>query len=98
LGFKGKRTCWVQGIDIDGEIDRLLCSHSIFDLLDDTLCTYRINLSGFHDFKTAVAVIVVVAHSGEGGTYTGVDVGVIGEEALFVGMVEVCAVIYGGLL
>ena len=47
--------------------------------------------------EAAVAVVVVVREAGEGGADAGVDVGVVGEEALLGGVVEVGAVVDGGL-
>ena len=57
-----------------------------------------VDLSGFNDLKPTVTVIVVIAEAGQGRAYASVDVGVIGEETLFMSVVEVGAVIDRGLL
>lgn len=91
-----EHTGGIQCIDIDTQIYGLL-AHSLPDLFDDTRRTDGVDFSGLDDFKPAIAVIVVVAQSGEGGTDAGVDVAVVGEEALGVGVVEVGAVVDCGL-
>lgn len=66
--------------------------------MNDTLHSNRVDFPRFDDFEAAVAVVVVVAEAREGGADAGVDVGVVGEEAFGVGVVEVGAVIDGGLV
>lgn len=61
--MKGTRTSWIQGIDINAQIDRLFCPHSVSDLLDDARGTNGINLSSFRDLKAAIAVVFVVAQT-----------------------------------
>ena len=91
-------TSWVQSIDIDAQIHWLLGSDTVSDLLDDAIHTDSVNFSGFNNLKAAVPIVIIVAKSGEGCAYTGVDVGVVCKEALFVRMVEVGTVIDRGLL
>jgi len=67
------------------------------DALDDTLCTEGIDLTGFDDGKADVAVVVVVGEAGEGGADAGVNVGIVAEETFVGGVVEVGAMVDGGL-
>ena len=91
------RTSRIQRIDVDAEIYWFL-AHSLADFLNDTFCADGVDFSRFDDFEAAIAVVVVVAHAGKGGADAGVDVGVVGEETFGVGVVEVGAVVDGGLL
>lgn len=91
-----EHTCRVQRIDINAQVYGLL-AHSLPDLLDDTRRTDGVDFSGLDNLKPAIAVIVVVAQSGEGGTDAGVDVAVVGEEAFGVSVIEVSAVVDCGL-
>ena len=67
------------------------------DALDDAFGAQRVDFAGFDDGEADVAVVVVVGEAGEGGPDAGVDVGVVAEEAFVGGVVEVGAVVYGGL-
>jgi len=100
-GRKGRsgeeRTSWVQRVDIDTQIHRVLNSNSIPDLLNDPRHADCVNLSCLRDLESAVPVVLIVAETGERGADAGVDVGVVGEETLFVGVVEVGAVVDGRL-
>ena len=62
------------------------------DLLDDTLSANGVDLAGFDDVETAVAIVVVVRQTGKRGTNARVNVGVVAEEAFLSGVVEVCSV------
>lgn len=99
-GRKGEeeRTSWVQRVNINTQIHGVLSPNSIPDLLDDPRHADGVNLSCLGDLESAVPVVLVVAETGERGADAGVDVGVVGEETLFVGVVEVGAVVDGRLL
>jgi len=71
--------------------------HALMDALDDAFGAQRVDFAGFDDGEADVAVVVVVGEAGEGGPDAGVDVGVVAEEAFVGGVVEVGAVVYGGL-
>ena len=93
-GRKGR----VEGVDVDAEVDGVGGADTVADLLDDACRADGVDGAGFDDLEAAVAVVGVVGGAGEGGADARVDVGVIGEEALFVGVVEVGAVVDGGLV
>lgn len=57
-----------------------------------------VDFARLDDFKAAVAVIVVVGQAGQSRTDAGVDVGVVGQQAFGVRVVEVRAVVDGCLL
>lgn len=102
IGEKGwgkrRHTRRVQSINVNAEVDRVLGPDAVADLLDDACRADGVNLARFGDLEAAVAVVFVVAEAGEGGADAGVDVAVVGEQALFVGVVEVGAVVDGCLL
>ncbi len=95
----------IQRIDIDAQIHRVLGADAVLDALDDALHAAGevvgrgvIYFAGLDDGEAAVAVVGVVGEAGEGGADAGVDVGVVGEEAFVRGVVEVSAVVDGGLV
>lgn len=90
-------TCWVQGVDVDGQIDWFLCADSISDLLDYAMHSNRVDFSCLHDFKSAVSIIVVIAQSTQRRADPSVYVRIIRQQSLSVRVVEVRAVVYGGL-
>lgn len=57
-----------------------------------------VDFARLDDFKAAVAVVVVVGRAGQSRTDAGVDVGVVGQQAFGVRVVEVRAVVDGCLL
>lgn len=69
--------CWVESVDVDTEVDWVLVANTFVDSLDDALRADGVNLTGFDDLEADVAVVVVVGETGEGGTDTGVDGGVV---------------------
>ena len=96
-GENWRRTGWIQRININTQVHRLLRPHSFPDLFDDPRRPDRINLAGFGYLKAAVAVVLVVAEAGKCGADAGVDVAVVGEKTLLMRMIEVSSVIDGGL-
>ena len=88
----------IQGIDINTQIHRAFRAYSVAYLFNDTFCADGVYFACFHDFKAAVAVVFVVGGAREGGADAGVDVGVVCEETLRVGVVEVGSVVDGGLV
>lgn len=98
-GEKGKteRTGRIQSIDIDAQIDGFLGPDSALDLLDDARGADVVDGAGLDDLEAAVAVVVVVGQARQSGADAGVDVGVVGEEAFAVRVVEVGAVVDGRL-
>ena len=56
-----------------------------------------VDLAGLDDLETAIAVIVVVARSGQGRADAGMNVGIVREEPLFMCVEEVGAMVDGGL-
>lgn len=73
-------------------------SDTIMDLLDDTLGPDGINFSGLRNLETAVPIILIIGESGECGSDSRMDVGVVAEQSFFRCMEEVGAVVDGGLL
>lgn len=67
-------------------------------MFDDALGTDLVDFAGLDDLKAAVAVVLVVAGPAQGRADAGVDVGVVGEQALLSGVVEVGAVVDGSYL
>ena len=96
-GRGDSHTSRIQGIDVDTQIHGFRSPDSILDLLDDARHADRIDLPCLDDLEAAVSVVVVVGQAGKGGADAGVDVGVVGQQAFFVGVVEVRAVVDGGL-
>ena len=88
----------VQRIDVNAEVDWILGANSVPDGLDDARRADGVDLPRLDAREAAVAVVVVVRQSRQGGADAGVDVGVVGEEAFLGGPVEVRAVVDGGLL
>lgn len=79
----------VEGVNVKGQVNWVLGTDTVDDALNDALSTNRINLTRLDNLKATVAVVVVVAGTGESGADTGVDVGVVGEQTLHRGVVEV---------
>lgn len=71
-------------------------TNSVVDLLDDTFHTNSIDLSRLDDLKAAISIILVIAGTAQCRADTGMDVRVIGEQALLRRMVEVRAVVDAG--
>ena len=92
-----RRESRVKGIDIDGQVDRVLVSDALVDLLDDTRGADFVDFARLDDLEAAVAVVLVVGETGQSGADAGVDVGVVAHQAFLCGVVEVCAVVDAGL-
>ena len=88
----------VEGVDIQRQVHGELGANSVPDPLDDAVGADGIDLAGFHDLEAAVAVVLVIARPAESGADTGVDVGVVAQQALLSGMVEVRSVVDAGHL
>ena len=88
----------VEGVDIQRQVHGVLGAHAVPDPLDDAVGADGIDLSSLDDLEAAVAVVLVIARPAESGTDTGVDVGVVAQQALLRGMVEVRAVVDAGHL
>jgi hypothetical protein len=86
-------TSWVKSIDIEREVDGPSGPHAVSDLLDDAVQADGVNLAGLHDLEATVSVVLVVAGPAQGGADTGVDVGVVGEQAFLRSVVEVCTMV-----
>lgn len=71
---------------------------ALVDLLNNALSANLVNLPGLDNVEAAVSVVLVIGKTGEGGTDTGVDVGVVAEKTLLGGVVEVSTVVDGRLL
>ena len=90
-------TCRIQGINVDGKIHRLFCSHPIPDFLDNSLRTNHINFPCLHNLKSAIAVMIIVAHPTQRRANTRMDVAIVGQQSLLVCMVKICTVVDGSL-
>lgn len=93
-----KLTGRIKSVNIDAEIDGFACSNSISDFLDNASGPNRVDLACLDDLESAVAVMVVVAETGQGGTNTCVDVGIVVQKTFSVRVEEIGAVVDGGLL
>ena len=79
MGFEGgRRTSWVKGIDVDGEVDGLLGTDSIADFPDDAGHANCVDFTCLYDFKAAIPIVVVIAQAAQSRTDAGMDVGVVG--------------------
>ena len=94
---RAKLTGGIQSVDVDTQVNRLLRADPVADLAHNPVHANGVDLAGLDDFEAAVAVVVVVGEAGQGGADAGVDVGVVGQEALGVRVVEVGAVVDGRL-
>ena len=88
----------VQGVDVDGEVDGVGGADAVADGLDDAGGADAVDVARLDPGEAAVAVVVVVAEAGERGADAGVDAAVVGQQALLRRVVEVRAVVDGGLL
>lgn len=70
----------VEGVDVERQVDGLGGANAGLDLVDDALDANLlvVDLAGLDDLEAAVAIILIVAGSGEGGADAGMDVGVVG--------------------
>lgn len=89
-------TCRVKRVDIQRKVDRVLCADTVNDLLDDAVRANLVNLASLNDLEAAVSVVLVVTGSAERRADTSVDVGVVAQQSLLSGMVEVGAVVDAG--
>ena len=85
----------VEGVNIDKEVDRVLGADALNNALDDAVSANGVDLTSLNNLETAVTVVLVVAGTREGSADTGVDAGVVGEETLHGGVVEVGSVVDG---
>jgi hypothetical protein len=92
----GGRKRRVERVDVNGQVDGPISADAVDDALDDAVGADGVDLTGLDDLEAAVAVVVVVAGPTKRGADARVDVGVVGEEALLRGVVEVGAVVDGG--
>lgn len=67
-------TSWVKCINVDAQIHRLGRANPLLDLLDDTVGTNLVNLSGLNNLEAAIAVVLVVGGSRQRRADAGVDV------------------------
>lgn len=88
----------IKSVNIDAEIDGFACSNSIPDFLDNASRPNRVDLACLDNLESTVAVIVVVAETGQGGTNTCVDVGIVVQKTFSMRVEEIGAVVDGGLL
>lgn len=83
----------VKRIDVQTQVDWILSSNSVADLLDDSIDANGINLTRLHNLKSTVSVVFVIGRSTKSRADAGVDVGVILQQTLLRSMVEVGAVV-----
>jgi len=79
----------IQCVDINADIDRVFQPNTLFDFLDDSLSTNGVDLSGLHNFKSAVAVVLVITGTTQGGANTSVDIAVGAKKTLLSSMIEI---------
>lgn len=95
-GGRGKGR--VEGVDVDGQVDGPLGADAVADLLDDAVHADGVDLAGLDDLEAAVAVVLVVGQARQRRADAGVDVRVVGQQALLRRVVEVGAVVDRRLL
>lgn len=88
----------VQRIDINGEIDWILMSDTIMDLLDDSLRTNGINLTSLRDLEATVPIVLIIGKTGKSGADSSVHVRIIAKQTFLMRMEEVRAVVDRSLL
>lgn len=86
----------VQSVNVNGQVDRVRGADALEDSLDNSVSANGVNVSGLDNLKATVAVVVIITGSAEGSSDTGVDVGVVGEQAFHGGVVKVGAVVDAG--
>ena len=90
---ESKLTSRIQSININAQVHWLGQANPISNFLDDTTHADSIDLTGFNNLETTVAIVIVIAKTGEGGSYASMDIGIISEKAFFVSVIEVCAMV-----
>lgn len=89
-------TSRIQSVNVQTQVHWVRGSDSVPDLLDDPIDANGIDLTRLHDLKAAVAVILIIRRSTQRRADAGVDVGVVLQQALLCGVVEVRSVIDTG--
>jgi hypothetical protein len=92
------RTSRIECVDVKRQVDRVLGTDSLDDLLDDTIRADLVDLTRLDDLESAVPVVLIVAGAAERRADASVDVGVVAQQALLRGVVEVGAVVDAGHL
>ena len=72
-------TCRIQGVNVDGKIHRLLCPHSIPDLLNNPLRTNHIDFPRLHNLKPAIAIMIIIAQPTQRRADPRVNIGIVGQ-------------------
>lgn len=88
----------VQSVNVDGEIHGLGGTNTLDNSVDDALGANSVDFTGLDNLKSAVAIVVVVTGSTQGSPDTGVDIGVVGEQAFHGSVVEVGTVVDAGYI
>lgn len=90
----------VKSVNVNGQIDRVLGTNTVANLLDDSShANIRVvDLTSLDTLETAVAIVGVVRRTGEGSADSSVDVGVVGKKTLLMSVEEVGTVVDGSLL
>lgn len=83
----------IERINIQTQIHRIRGADSVANLLDDAVHANGVNLAGLDNLKAAIPVILIVRGPAEGRADTSVNVGVVLEQTLLGGMVEIRAVV-----
>lgn len=89
-------TSRVESVDIQRKVDGVLCADTVNDLLDDAIRANLVNLASLHNLEATVSIVLVVTGSAERRADTSVDVGVVAQQTLLSGMIEVGAVVDAG--
>lgn len=92
-GARGGCKGGIEGVDVDGQVDGVLGANAVEDALDDAVGADLVNLARLDDLEATVPVVLVVAGPAERRADAGVDVGVVGQEALLRCVVKVGAVV-----
>lgn len=91
-------TSRVKGVNVDAEVDGLLGTDPVLDLLDDAVSANLVDFTCLDDLETAVAVVFVVGRPGKSRTDSSMDVGVVAKKTFLSSVEEVGAVVDGGLV
>ena len=54
-------TGWIQSIDINTQVDWILCADAFSDFPNDAVHPNDIDLAGLNNFKTTVSIMLVIA-------------------------------------
>jgi len=82
-------TSWIEGIDVNRQIDWFGSANTVFDLFNDAVHSNGVDFTGLHNLKATISIILIVAGPAQSCADTSVNVGIICKQAFLRCMVEV---------